>query len=496
MRLVDSATGGLPSGSLKVRVARGVEQVLGMPLSFLGLAFFRAWATLFTRGGVVVGTSSLAHDAAMAGVLLVIAGVAARRPEPLASSRAWCGVAAACGVVASLAAIPDIPFGFGPGTASLVTAAIASALTIVLWCELFAYMSLGGAAVALALSVIGGEIVFAVCVYLTAPGRMAALVLLPVLSALMYLRARSLIARTPAGIAVRGSAATVGVPWRLLVVIALYYLASGACLGFVGGTPRLISGVASVAVPLFLIACVAFFPERFDIGAALRSPVPLLVSAILLLPLAGGVQDDAAAMLTALGLEILEIVVVLILCDISSSRSVPAAFLFGIEESLIVLRPLGEYAVSDASPLIALGVGPMPIALVAVALAVISTLVLLDRHALAAGWDLSLFGPGRLALAEDREAVLQKVVDDARCRYGLTPREGEIVLAILQGSGGKQVCKSLSIAMGTFKAHCEHVYDKVGVRSRRELVDALLGKEGVEGVSGWGTGRDAFPKPR
>ena len=43
------------------------------------------------------------------------------------------------------------------------------------------------------------------------------------------------------------------------------------------------------------------------------------------------------------------------------------------------------------------------------------------------------------------------------------------------GSTIDDVCAALSIARGTAKAHCEHIYSKVGVRSKAQLVQMIEG---------------------
>ncbi len=52
----------------------------------------------------------------------------------------------------------------------------------------------------------------------------------------------------------------------------------------------------------------------------------------------------------------------------------------------------------------------------------------------------------------------------------LTPREREIMEHVKQGKTSAEIAASLFIATGTVKRHLDHVYDKLGVRSRAEAV--------------------------
>ncbi len=52
----------------------------------------------------------------------------------------------------------------------------------------------------------------------------------------------------------------------------------------------------------------------------------------------------------------------------------------------------------------------------------------------------------------------------------LTPREREIMEHVKQGKRNAEIAASLLIATGTVKRHLDHVYDKLGVRSRAEAI--------------------------
>lgn len=54
-------------------------------------------------------------------------------------------------------------------------------------------------------------------------------------------------------------------------------------------------------------------------------------------------------------------------------------------------------------------------------------------------------------------------------KFGLTPRELEIVGAIVGGSGNRDIARQLGISQDTVKHHLTNIFDKVGVSSRLEL---------------------------
>jgi two-component system nitrate/nitrite response regulator NarL len=77
------------------------------------------------------------------------------------------------------------------------------------------------------------------------------------------------------------------------------------------------------------------------------------------------------------------------------------------------------------------------------------------------------------------KAVLTQVVEtlcsagesthDVKNKYGLTPREIQIIAAVLEGYSNPEIAVHLSLSEQTVKHHLSHVFDKLGVFSRVEL---------------------------
>ena len=58
-------------------------------------------------------------------------------------------------------------------------------------------------------------------------------------------------------------------------------------------------------------------------------------------------------------------------------------------------------------------------------------------------------------------------------RYGLSPRESDVLLLLLQGRTISRIQESLFISAGTVSTHIRHIYHKTGVDNRQELIDLM-----------------------
>jgi DNA-binding NarL/FixJ family response regulator len=73
-------------------------------------------------------------------------------------------------------------------------------------------------------------------------------------------------------------------------------------------------------------------------------------------------------------------------------------------------------------------------------------------------------------LVQYLRTLVQTTAQEAKQRkFGLTPRELEIVSAVVAGFANKEIAEHFKISEDTVKHHLSNIFDKLGVSTRLEL---------------------------
>lgn len=110
-----------------------------------------------------------------------------------------------------------------------------------------------------------------------------------------------------------------------------------------------------------------------------------------------------------------------------------------------------------------------------IVMVVAATMILFSEKELSSRWGMTFLAEYN---AQADTALVKKQELANRCQAlarerGLSPREEEVLLLLAQHKTVGSIERELFIANGTAKTHIRHIYRKLDVHSRDELINSL-----------------------
>lgn len=460
---------------------RSLADLLDMPLAFLGFALWRAWVSLSYANPacpmpVNASVGQLAYDGVLAAGAIAIA-LLSNRIAPLAGKRAvYPAIALLLGFAAAANVITIIyPSAMGAlAIPATLAGGTGSALLILLWCEIYSCLAAPRVALYYALTIVGGVVLTFLLQGFRDEYLYGALIVLPALSAALAHRSYKRYIPPENRPTAAGRRL---IPWKFFLILALFELVASYSSASVRADYPALVGSHSTATTLIggivLFVWAWWFANRLPLSALYRAPAIIICCGLLVVPLFGIGGSVAGSFCTALGVMLFNALVLLFLCDVSRRFGVSALLLFGIEEALLLVGWAGRGAAValDGQGLFGTA-GPAVGAVTAVAVIAVVTVLVLNKREISERWGMTFVG--KPPSEENDRARLTARCETVAREYRLTPRETEVMELLAQGKSLAGVASELIIAEGTAKAHTRHIYEKLGINTRQELLDALM----------------------
>lgn len=471
----------------------------------LGFALYQLWIFIFFFSGLLYEASAAPEQTRgflRLGSLVVLGGcLAACGLLPSARRLAMGAQGLRLAVVSLVLCLPlSFLVGFENATAmaaalGLVTfSGVGTAVLGLCWCEILAQQGLRKAllvmAVAPALCAVG-------CVCLTLPVVFWAILLAcPIFSALVCgrlsgeltceprdadagpIKAEAEVGRGRAVALFGGSWALIGITYGIMVSVTDK---SNIHQAF----PWI--AVLSAAVSVAIAAVIALRSREESSGAfKTLAPVFTLLLVILAASMAApflprGADTTAFEAIACAGIALVELAGLIMLIIFAQSVALPVASVYG---QSFGLRSFGAFLGSAVGYLL---VRDPQIASNGI---LIVALVAFSQVFTAVAFGIALLSSRRESAREKREASEPNGGEEGeerwkspisvRCEklakaYHLTPRETEILVLLAKGRSSEWIQKELVIARGTATAHIHHIYRKLGVHSKQQLLDMVDG---------------------
>lgn len=263
-------------------------------------------------------------------------------------------------------------------------------------------------------------------------------------------------------------------PWKLLGVVAAFMFAYGL------NQHELVAGVGrhsslSTALTSGLIFAAAYlFPRQIDISRLWRAPLPIMACGLLLMPTEGIFGQVVASYCLSTGLALIRLIVMLIFLDMAKRTGVAILPLVAANASLEICSLLGRWTATLIGLLANPSLAHMLTTVIACVVLVLALVLIASQRDLSSRWGVRVLSEGSLDQTEAQESRLASRCAYLVTTYRLTSREEEVLRELASGKDTQLIAQNLMIAPGTLRAHTRHIYEKMGIHTRKEL-EALVG---------------------
>lgn len=450
------------------------------PFCFLGFAFARAWAEvpyLSPQASFPFQTGSLSlwFDGATA-VALAAFALGANRIAPLSSRRhvllvtVLLHLASNCLSLCTHLLPSTAPFLSLP---AVFTGGVGVAFALMLWAEFFSCFNALKIALYYSMSLILSFFCVLLMRGLAFEWLWTCNALLPAASMLCLWRS---FASLPEEDRPPVPSRRFSFPFKPALVVALYAFALGMTLPLTIETIGVDSNPGVVAAALVVYGLVMTKGDDLDLSLLWKLALPATLLA--LVPLGGLLPfgDVLPGMLASGGYTLFVTLIMCILGNLSYRYGICALWLFAIERFVRLLFGLAGTMTSQLlwqAPL-----DPTISQVVSSAIVVIliglTTLFFFSEKQIDSPWGVVLKNP----LSKDIDLILSKTHLGIRCHEvaqecGLTPREEQILLCLLQKKKPSRIAEELCIEVSTIRVHVKHIYRKTDVHSRNELLSLV-----------------------
>ncbi len=475
--------------------------------SFMGFGLYWAWLWLLFFTAAIVPSEARSLVEANAFRCLGLAVEAAVflalvldlvRKDPFVFKRGVDNaVACALGVVGTLGVMAGGALAGNAGlavyAAGWVCWGVAGAFLTLTWGRILDSLSTQDICLYLALSMVLGAVLALLATLLPTPIARVITLSLPVVSVLLGHRAKSIIRSD--GFRDKIPPAPVTDPkimptplLRILFGVAAYSMVTGIVLGVMicregGGFDAIdrLSLLSPLTVGLAVALIIGFRRSPRPLATLYRFCMPAIIAGLITLSTANEGGFAIACAIIVMGFQGFDIIVMIVLFDGSrhyQNLSI-RAFLMGRFANVTGLT--AGWALGAA---LVLGYAPSSLTLSNLCLAavlgitLVTALTLLEKDLFPRTSSIS--DPAPAAIAESSERSTQDTppardpddaLSDIAREHGLSAQETRVFLFLAKGYSRKTIQEKLFIASATVDSHVAHIYRKLGIHSRQELIN-------------------------
>ncbi len=239
----------------------------------------------------------------------------------------------------------------------------------------------------------------------------------------------------------------------------------------------LVGSVSGLCLAVWFI----FFSSRIDMTALFRWLSPLMMIGIAAASFDGVLPETVLSVVISIADAVLQVVVMLYFLGMARRGPFAAAFVVGVSQGFIQAGILlGNLTGAKTGDLIASGACEMwalslaLVCLLSLAMALAPTGYVASMRIAPHGESDMLDGENsNMPLTEEK--AREKRVAELSAEKGLSARESEVLGYLAKGRSQPYIREELVLSKNTVATHVKHIYQKLGVHSKQELLDLFEG---------------------
>lgn len=273
--------------------------------------------------------------------------------------------------------------------------------------------------------------------------------------------------------AARTDAAVLGTVLRASLVLSVAYFAIG-CVGAMSESEGLLQALGGFDVPTFIgsafgivmALCFVLYTVRIDFASLFRWLTPLLVLALALFPWQEVAPSFISNTITSVADTSMQVITYIYIISLAKKQLAPAALGIGITQGAVQLGVLvGNITGAHAAALVASGALNVFVFVLGLICAIsFATLLVPQRTAKPVD---RVSGSSEASEASRTELLCAALSSEC----GLSGRETEILGYLAKGRSQPYIREELFLSKNTVATHVKHIYQKLNVHSRQELLD-------------------------
>lgn len=238
---------------------------------------------------------------------------------------------------------------------------------------------------------------------------------------------------------------------------------------------RGIADIGVIVVMVLLLVLLAGRKTRFQVWNLYAVAFPLTLFGLFILGDPSGSLGELSTICIHAGDALFAVFIGVVLCNISYRWGASAAMLFGCAKAASALASLCGGFISSYAAALDEGTFMLLLGLVGTGLAA-CYVALTKAPSSEATWGIAAADAEAANAREenpDEEENVWNVCAHLAYRYGLTRREEQILVLVARGYTAQHIEEELSITNSTVKTHTNAVFHKLGVHSRKEIIDMV-----------------------